>query len=253
VLPPSRHPSGAVYEWLIPLPDGPLPIINPLAAGMLENLHATERNREAQRITEAIGVCAVVVEVVGNEHDDSIEQAIISSLPAGPGRRHQMVFNLARALKSIPALCDAEPRELKPIARRWHEQARPMIRTQAFEETWIDFLYAWPRVKFAKGAEPMVEVMERVRLADAPVEALQFEQEEVRLLVAICRELQRSSGGQPFFLSCRTAGSLLGVNHKQAWRWLFLLVEEGILRVVHKGQQGSGRATRFCYQAELSS
>jgi hypothetical protein len=195
----------------------------------------------------------VVVEVVGDEHDDSIEQAIIASLPAGPGRRHQMVFNLARALKSIPALCDAEPRELKPFVRRWHALARPMIRTQAFEETWIDFLYAWPRVKFPKGAEPMVEVMERVRVADMPAEALQFEQEEVRLLVAICRELQRSSGGQPFFLSCRTAGQLLEVNHKQAWRWLFLLVEEGILRVVRKGQQGSGRATRFCYQAELSS
>ncbi|MHB8953847.1 MAG: bifunctional DNA primase/polymerase [Pirellulaceae bacterium] len=253
VLPPSRHPSGALYKWLIPLPVGPLPTVNPMTAGMLFTIDVTERNREAQRTTEAIGARVVVEEVVGCEHSDAIEHAIFSSLPSGPGRRNEMVFNLVRSLKSVPAHATAEPRELKPYVQRWHQLARPMIRTKPFEETWIDFLRAWPKVKFPKGAEPMVEIMERVRVADLPSESLQFEQEKLRLLVAICRELQRSAGTQPFFLSCRTAGQLLGVNHKQAWRWLFLLVEEGLLYVVRKGQQGSGPATRFRYLAELSS
>lgn len=36
VLPPSVHPSGAVYRWEIPLPDGPLPEIDVFVAGFYQ-------------------------------------------------------------------------------------------------------------------------------------------------------------------------------------------------------------------------
>ena len=41
-----------------------------------------------------------------------------------------------------------------------------------------------------------------------------------QLLVGICRELQRRAGDAPFFLGCRTAAELLGVEHNTAARWL---------------------------------
>jgi hypothetical protein len=47
----------------------------------------------------------------------------------------------------------------------------------------------------------------------------------LRLLIAVCRELQRVSGEREFLLSCRTAGNLLGVNHVTAARYLFLLAQ----------------------------
>ena len=33
--PPTRHPSGAYYRWLVPLPAGELPTIDPVAAGLV--------------------------------------------------------------------------------------------------------------------------------------------------------------------------------------------------------------------------
>jgi hypothetical protein len=65
--------------------------------------------------------------------------------------------------------------------------------------------------------------------------------------VAVCRELQRTSGEQPFFLACRTAGQLLEVPHVTAWRWLLLLTHDKILVEVKKGSCSSRRASRFRY------
>jgi len=35
VLPPSRHPNGARYAWTVPLPEGELPMLSPIEAGLL--------------------------------------------------------------------------------------------------------------------------------------------------------------------------------------------------------------------------
>ena len=129
------------------------------------------------------------------------------------------MFELARALKGIPALADAPAENLGPYVRRWHTLGveKGVIGTEPFEETRIDFLIAWPKVKFPKGAEPMTKVFELAKRAPTPQAALRYEQDGLRLLVALCRELQRASGDKPFFLACRTAGGLLGVKHVTAW------------------------------------
>jgi DNA-binding transcriptional regulator YhcF (GntR family) len=48
-----------------------------------------------------------------------------------------------------------------------------------------------------------------------------------------------------FFLSCRTAGKLLGVNHVTAARYLFLLAHDGIVEAVEKSDRTRRRATRI--------
>jgi hypothetical protein len=35
LLPPSLHPDGPTYRWAVPLPDGPLPEIDPVREGLL--------------------------------------------------------------------------------------------------------------------------------------------------------------------------------------------------------------------------
>jgi hypothetical protein len=69
----------------------------------------------------------------------------------------------------------------------------------------------------------------------------------VRTLLSFCRALQTVVGDQPFFLSARTAGGLVGVHHATAWRWLFMLEREGWIRTVEKGgtEAQPRRATRF--------
>ncbi len=266
LLPPSRHPSGTTYTWLIPLPDGPLPLIEDVsAAGFLDSTpHATERTESTQEnrgllmITEAIkGVSGEVgstspsLASVAREDDRDLDQLIRDSLPTHTGRRNRQVFELARVLKSVPWLADAGAAGLKPHVQRWHDLglAKGVIGTVPFEETWIDFLQSWPKVKSPKGAERMTAIFEAVQAAPVPKVALQYEQQGLRLLVGLCRELQCRAGDEPFFLACRTAGNLLGVDHTTAWRWLFLLGHDGIVEEVEKGNRRRRRASRYRYVA----
>ena len=253
LLPSSRHPSGHIYRWLNPLGES-FPCLDLAETGFL-SCHATESNREdrgQQRNTEAMNEGSVVSGVSAvsvAELETAIETTIIGSLPAAPGRRNKLVFELARALKALPALSDAKANDLEPYVRRWHTLALPVIRTEPFEETWIDFLRAWPRVKYPKGTGPMAAIFERALAADLPSAAERYKLDGIRLLVALCCELQRAAGDGPFYLSTRTAGRLLNVDHTTAWRWLFLLENDNVLSVVSRGSQSTRKATRYRYVA----
>lgn len=317
VLPPSVHPSGHVYRWIIPLPEGPLPAVDLFAAGFLD-VYATPESEfpESETSAQEIERCdredtddrasAGVPRLprttearIGGEGDTSIhlkkdrptvrpsaptaisstsspssyspthgqqpgagpsaeaatwseaiQLAIADSLPVQVHTRHKCVFELARALKAVPELSDAGAADLKRYVRRWHELARDRIETQDFAETWIDFLRAWPRVLYPKGEEPMAVILAKADASELPAVAEEFGA-DVGRLAALCRELQRASGEGPFYLGCRTAGRLLGVNHATANRWLFLLIAEGVLREVEKGNQAKRRASRYRYLAEL--
>jgi hypothetical protein len=47
-----------------------------------------------------------------------------------------------------------------------------------------------------------------------------FTDERVRLLTAICREIQVLTGSNPFFLPTRKLGEILGIHCTRAARWL---------------------------------
>jgi len=261
VLPPSRHPNGPEYRWLVPLPEGPVPRVDDLAAaGFLdrtphetestERTKSTEESRGEQKSTEAI----VGVGRFASLHDldQDVLETIRESLPAGPGRRNRQVFELARALKSIPRLADAAADDLEPYVRGWHQWGveAGVIGTEPFEETWIDFLQAWPKVRFPKGAEPMVAILQRAKHAALPRAAERYDHDGLRLLIVLCRELQRASGDAPFFLASRTAGRLLEVGHLTAWRWLYLLQHDGVIEEVEKGDRAKRRASRYRYRGD---
>jgi len=246
LAPPSVHPNGTEYEWQIPI-DGQLPILDPTVFASVTQEHTgvpkgTQGNPGELRGTQAISErCRWGDTVVS----DAIEQAIQQTLPTGPGKRHRQVFELARALRAIRPLVEADPGDLEPIIRRWHKRALPHIRTQPFEETYIDFLRAWPNVKIPKGAT-MAEILKAAQNNPLPRAAEEFEQPGLKLLVCICRQLQRHHGREPFFLGCREAGKLLGVDHMTANRWLLLLRARKVIRRVQKGDLQTRKAT--CYE-----
>lgn len=80
-----------------------------------------------------------------------------------------------------------------------------------------------------------------------PAAAKQYSTPEVRLLVGVCRELQREAGDEPFFLATTTLERLLGLNRMRAWRWLDGLVRDGVLDVIERGDPRTRRASRFRY------
>lgn len=245
LLPPSKHPDGDCYRWEREPGDGPLPEIDPASAGLMpqgvqqkrtdDNRGRTEVDRRTPRAIRSVAGCS----------EDEIENAIAATLPTAEGTRHQQVFKLARALRGIPGLASADPNDLKPIVRRWHSLALPIITTKPFEETWIDFLKAWPRVHTPLRFNLMEDVMTAAKACCA--DNVPYETPGLRLLVRFCQELQRQVGDQPFFLACRTAGRLLEIDPTTASRWLFLLEHDGWIRMVQKGGTvvAPRRATRY--------
>ena len=77
-----------------------------------------------------------------------------------------------------------------------------------------------------------------------------YDSEPMRRLVALCRQLSVGATGGPFYLSCRTAGELLGVSHVQANRWLFLLAHDKIIEQVNHGDRGKRKAAEYRYLAD---
>ncbi|HUT91382.1 MAG TPA: bifunctional DNA primase/polymerase [Thermoguttaceae bacterium] len=267
LLPPSRHPDGTEYRWLIPLPDGLLPYVDDVqAAGFLDSLHATETTErtETTEITEDNGGLLKTTDAMEGggltiaDIESDVRRAILDTLPTqlraptGPGNRNHAVFEFARAMRAIPRFADANADDLENYVRIWHDLglARGVIGTVPYDDTRGDFIYGWPRVKFPKGLEPMALIFEQAKRAPLPAAASRYECENRQLLVAWCRELQRASGDQPFFLGCRTAGKLLGVDHTTAWRWLSLLQHDRIIVQVEKGDRSKRRASRYRYQGD---
>ena len=115
----------------------------------------------------------------------------------------------------MPHLADAPAGVLRPLVQRWHDKAAPRIGRRPREETLIDFLRVWPRVKYPAGTGPLVELLEKAR--KTPAEAAEgYEQPALQLLVSLARELHRAACGGPWYPSRRTAGRLLGVTHDTA-------------------------------------
>ena len=251
MLPPSAHPDGPRYEWIMRPTAENLLVLDPVLAGFVPNGGLVTEQTEQPENTETPEQTEHTEQTEAIEGCVGVEAAIRSTLPREYRTRNRKVFELARTLRSLPQLSDADPRDLRAILQEWHRRALPKIRTKEFEETWIDFLQAWPRVRHPTGTEPMAEIFRRAVEGDRPpIAATTYpENERLQILVSLCRELQRCAGKGPFYLGCRTAGRLFGVSHETANRWLFLLESDGILQVVTKGgtQKNPRNATRFRY------
>lgn len=274
VLPPSVHPEGHVYRWLIPL--GQLRPVDLFSSGLAQvNRECAEygefrENRDLQRGLKTLEGGVVGVEdslKTGKLHPENqnsvahflpiealltpeVELAIQRTLPVGTGRRHKAIFALARELKAIPHIAMLDVCQLRPLIKHWHKRALPIIGTKAFNETWFDFTEGWNKVKFPKGQEPITMMFNQRNREGLPEVVLDYE-DGLLDLVAFCRELQRARPDEPFYLSCRVAGELLGVSEATTSKWFRGLQHDGILQEVSKGSIASGKASRYRYLASL--
>ncbi len=229
VLPPSQHPSGLVYRWIIPLPDtgSALPL---LPQSLTERASSLKADSSLTQATQATHACVT----------SAVADAIEATLPDGPGHRNHRLFDFARRLKAIPGL-DASPASLKRIVTDWHRQALPFVATKDFGETWTDFQSIWLRVKVPYGVAVTAAYQSARRSSPPPIDDCA----DLGVLAAMCSKL--GTHGQPFYLACRTLEKLFGVSAMTACRWFKSLEFYGVIERVRTGTLTDRQATTWRY------
>lgn len=267
LLPPSIHPDGPIYHWITPLSQ-PIPSINPVQHGLKQpwtNVTEGQRDGGTEGTEGADGT--EVVRVIGATFPKSLsikslQDAVNEALPIAAHQNHHSLFKLARAMLALQKFSiaggelisgESLPIELlRQAFEHWYTVAktkgclRPSL---SKDDYWLEFLEAWEDVKVPLGEGSMNQFFEAAKKAARPAVALKhFEDPQLLLLCALCRELQRNAGKDPFFLSCRTVQRLFELPQPMsARRWLKGLHAVRILAIEEKGSIQTGKASRFRY------
>jgi hypothetical protein len=136
----------------------------------------------------------------------------------------------------------ATRRELEFVFDQWcavaHEFWRPGL---THDDYYAEFLEVYSYVHTGLNIELAVG---RAKAAPLP-EVEGFTDERIRLLVAICREMQEITGANPFFLPTRLLGKILGVHYSSVARWLRVL---RVLQIIYPADSpGGNRCPRYYY------
>jgi hypothetical protein len=202
---------------------------------------ATEETEDTEDTDVVVGGCSPCIA--------SIEDALHYSTPTQAHTNNQRLFDLARALKTLEVVNGKlKTEELMDTFDQWYTRANKFLRSeQSKDEYLMEFLKAYQKVKHPIGAS-LQTAWKAANEQPLPPEAIRFEKPAVRLLVALCRQLQLLAKKKPFFLSARTAQRLLGLSrHTTASLWLAGLCGAGILKLASKGR--GLKASRYFYQS----
>jgi len=237
LLPPSAHPDGPTYIWRTPLPDGELPVVDPVQAGLLPDQTQGGPRHPGRPKTPTTHI------LMCERGKIPISGVIAETLPTGPGQRFHKIFAFARQLKATAP--DADAAKLRPIVRQWFELALPFIRTKEWSVTWEDFIVAWQGVKHPVGGQwsEIVQASKGITVDTGDHDGAAV------AIIRLCAALQAHHGdGNSWPLSCRKARDAVGVTHERAARILKMLIFEGMLELVQPaGKKGSGIAATYIF------
>ena len=156
------------------------------------------------------------------------------TIPTEQSQRNRRLFALARYLKGAQPSATRE--ELRAIVASWHAQSLSVIGTKDFAVTWTDFLNGWEKVRQPHGAimQSVLQTIDPRAPLPAGIVGLGYGT-SCNQLVRVCAALQAHQGDEPFFISARKAGEVLGIHFADASKMLAALVHDGVLKLVTKG------------------
>lgn len=274
VWPPSPHPAGVTYSWnrplgAVPSPDD-IPYLDPVSAGFFQNWQSASLEEKKAPPSSFLNHCAPEhLCTCAPEHlctyvpvhlcDTDLSCIVEANLPKEKGQNHSKLFALARQVKAFEkglgrsrSQHEAAPSphehvlatdDLERVFSAWYSRSLPFLRAeQSRDEYLIEFLEAYQDARGDGLAEAWASALRN----PPPACAKRFEDPNLKLLVSLLRELQKTTkGDNPFFLSCRSVESLLGINNRTAARTLKALCGLRIIQLVQLGTLGRASLYRY--------
>jgi hypothetical protein len=257
----GTHPSRVPYRFVVDKPVITIAyeaIIWPSDQAILPP-DATEsrRVRGVRRVKGVQGVKekeVVCVNVCGLQIQTYCTTDLISQIaPKDFHQNNASLFKLARLVRSYENAIGrrATAPELEFVFDRWAFHARPFWRTELTrDDYYAEFLDGCSYARIGLDENPIEVAVCRAKAAPLP-QVQGFTDERIRLLAAICREIQGVTGANPFFLPTRKLGEILRVDCTQAARWLRALE---VLKIIHLApgevrKRGGNRSPRYRYGA----
>ena len=181
----------------------------------------------------------------------TIDEAVKLALPDKVHQNNDQLFTLGRAVLTLECQSGQKytPAQLRDVFNRWFKLAKPFLRPeQTHDEYLIQFLNAYGSAKIPLGGGAISQAWKLAQEKPLPQEAVDhFDDEQPRLVVALCRELQIMAGLEPFYLSSRTVQRLFNLpTHITAARWLSSFC---VLKILDEVEKGSGvKASRYRFR-----
>jgi hypothetical protein len=253
------HPSGKAYAVVNPAKPVSVDftsIIWPTEISNLPKLETqlpvtttedTEDTEDTKDTDESEEVSAWLFSV------HSVDDALRVSLPTKTNQNYRLALVLARAVKALEAQTGKPftPEQHRDIHNQWLTRAAQFPRLgQTKEDYFMEYLNAYKLAKYPLGSVVLAQAIEAAKKKPLPPDALSWtDNPDVRLLAAICRELQIMAGDEPFYLSVRTVQNIFKHDtHATGAKWLRSFCVMQILNEVEKGK--GMRASRYRFKFE---
>ena len=108
----------------------------------------------------------------------------------------------------------------------------------------------WEKVKTPYG-QTISEIVEASKNISLPAYLSEMEySKRDEFLIKVCIAAQNHHGSEPFFLTSRVAGDVLGTHYTVAAKMLKALVIDGVIEVVEAGRMGRGARYRLLIEIE---
>jgi hypothetical protein len=177
---------------------------------------------------------------------------IAQAAPTDYHQNNASLFKLGRLVKSYENTIGraATTEELGAVFDRWCLVARRFWRPRlSRDDYYAEFLEVYGYARIGLDQNPIEVAVSRAKAAPL-TQVHNFTDERIRLLVAICHEMQVLTGGNPFFLPTRKLGEVLGAHWTVVAHWLRIL--EKPLQVIHLApgevrKPGGSRSPRYHY------
>jgi hypothetical protein len=247
----GTHPDGMPYQFVAEKPAIGIRYKAIIWPESVLSPDATESKR-VRRVGENKVVCVSV----GNAGHGLIEalsagDSISQLAPTDYHQNNASLFNLGRLVRGHEKAMGhpATGQELQFIFDRWCVVARRFWRPELTrDDYYAEFLEAYSYARLGLDEDPLAVAISRAKAVPLP-QVQGFTDERIRLLAAICPEMQVLTGNSPFFLPTRKLGEVLGVDWTRVARWLRALEKLGVIRLApgEVRKRGGNRSPRYLY------